>query len=134
MLSKESKIKLQDIFKQYKEIKVAFLFGSYADDKENKLSDLDLGILLENNYNRDIKLDILSKLTKNKFCNVDLVIINHASLLTRFEIVKHNKVIYKREDFDYPEYFSLTIRKFLDFRPCLQVQGQYLKERILNGK
>ena len=52
---------LKSIFSGYNEIKAAYLFGSYADGKQNKNSDLDMGILLEEEYNKMIKLDILTE-------------------------------------------------------------------------
>lgn len=53
--------KLKKIFSNYEEIKVAQLFGSYAEGKENINSDLDIGILLDKNYDQMIKLDILTE-------------------------------------------------------------------------
>jgi hypothetical protein len=133
MLYSEEKEKLKNIFASYSVIRVAYLFGSYAKNKEGELSDIDLGVLLLDNYDKIIKLDIMSDLAENSFCDVDLVILNEADLLTQFEIVKHNKIIYQDKDFDAANYFSKTIRKFLDFRPFLAVQREYFKERLLNG-
>jgi len=133
MLSKEKLVTLNRIFSHYDQIKAAYLFGSHAANKANKLSDIDIGILLEQGYNKKIKLDILTELAEHFFCDIDLVILNEATLLVCFEIVKHNKIIYKKCSFDAAGYFSLTIRRFLDFRPFLAVQRKYLKERILNG-
>jgi len=125
--------KLKDIFAGYNEIKAAYLFGSYADGKQNKNSDLDMGILLDEEYNKMIKLDILTELTQNNFDNIDLVVINNASILVKYEIVKHNRLIYCRNDFDFSAYYSKVVRLYLDFKPYLEVQRMYLKERIING-
>ncbi|MCK8824293.1 type VII toxin-antitoxin system MntA family adenylyltransferase antitoxin [Fuchsiella alkaliacetigena] len=124
---------LRGIFKNYVELKAVYLFGSYAMGKEGKSSDLDLGIVLAEDYKQQIKLEILTELAVKGYCKVDLVILNEADLVTKHEIVKHNKVIYQRADFDTNDYFSLTMRQFLDFRPFLKVQQRYLKERVLNG-
>ena len=124
---------LRGIFKNYVELKAVYLFGSYAMGKEDKSSDLDLGIVLAEDYKQQIKLEILTELAVKGYCNVDLVILNEADLVTKHEVVKHNKVIYQRADFDTNDYFSLTMRQFLDFRPFLKVQQRYLKERVLNG-
>lgn len=133
MICKDKIKKLKDIFERYSKIKIVYLFGSHADNRENRFSDIDMGILLEEPYNRTIKLDILGDLATEGFCDVDLVILNEAALLLQFEVVKHNKIIYKREDFDAPAFFSITVRKYLDFKPFIETQRQYLKERILNG-
>ena len=81
----------------------------------------------------ELKLEILGDLIELGYDNVDLAILNNMSILGQYEVVKHNKIIYQREDFDPHSYFSLIIRKYLDFKPYLKVQRKYLKERILNG-
>ena len=124
--------KLKKIFAEYNKIKAAYLFGSCATGKQNRNSDLDIGILLAEDYDEMIKLDILTKLTKSNFDNVDLVIINNVSILVKYEVIKHNQLIYCKEDFDSSAYFSKIIRLFLDFKPYLEVQRMYLKERIIN--
>ncbi len=134
MLSTEEILKLQKVFSQYKNIKATYLFGSHATNKTNRFSDLDIGILLEDGYNKKIKLDILTDLAEEDFCDVDLSIINEVSLLLQFEIVKHNLIIYKAPNFDSSTFYSITVRKYLDFEPLLKVQYKYMKERGMNGK
>ena len=125
--------KLENIFSNQIEVKAAYLFGSYARGEQKTDSDIDIGILLDENFDRIIKLDLLTSLTENGFDDVDLVILNNASILLKYEIVKNNNLIYSRSDFDTSSYFSKIIRLYLDFKPYLEVQREYLKERILNG-
>lgn len=133
MFTLDIKKKLEGIFSRYDKIKVAYLFGSHAANKDNKLSDIDLGILLDDDYNRDIKLSILADLAEVGLCNIDLVLLNEAPLMMKFEIVKYNNILFKRQDFNAAEYFSITVREYLDFKPFIEVQRRYFKERLLNG-
>jgi hypothetical protein len=133
MLSAEKQDALRLIFQKYPSILAVYLFGSYAVGRENKFSDLDLGVLFENAQDKRIKLELLAELSAKDFCNVDLVVLNHASLLVRFEAVKYNHIIYKRADFVSSYYFSKTIREFFDFQTILKIQRDVLKERLLNG-
>ncbi|RKD32295.1 type VII toxin-antitoxin system MntA family adenylyltransferase antitoxin [Thermohalobacter berrensis] len=134
MLSDKSLEKIKRVFSDFDDVKAVYLFGSYADNKENRFSDIDLGILLKDKYDKKIKLDILSEMAEIGFCKVDLVILNEAPILMKYEIVKHNKLIYKKDNFDSNSYFSSVIRRYLDFNPFLEVQNKYFKERLLNGK
>ncbi|WP_025640608.1 type VII toxin-antitoxin system MntA family adenylyltransferase antitoxin [Schnuerera ultunensis] len=134
MLSESQLETLNKIFSKHKVVKGAYLFGSYAEGKENKFSDLDIGIILDEVYEKNIKIQLLKELSYNGFCNVDLVLLNEAPTMIEFEIVKHNKLIYRREDFNHPVYFSNIIRKGLDFKPLVKVQRKFYKERLLNGK
>lgn len=105
MLSEIQARKLKDVFSKYKDIQAAYLFGSYAEGKENKFSDIDIGIVLD-----------------------------EVPIIMKFEVVKHNKLIYRRKDFNHPYYFSNIIKRGLGFKPFVKVQRRYYKERLLNGK
>lgn len=56
------------------------------------------------------------------------------SIVGRYEAVKYNQVLYADSDFDVNRFFSLVVREYLDFKPYLEVQRKYLKERIFNDK
>lgn len=115
-------------------VQAAYLFGSHATGKANQLSDLDLAILLKEEKNQpETKLKILKDLTELGYDDIDLVILNNLSIVAKYEVVRHNNLLYTAEDFESDSYFSLIIRKYLDFKPYLEVQQKYLKERILNG-
>ncbi|MFN2363984.1 MAG: nucleotidyltransferase domain-containing protein [Halarsenatibacteraceae bacterium] len=115
-------------------VQAAYLFGSHATGKANQLSDLDLAILLKEEKNQpETKLKILKDLTELGYDDIDLVILNNLSIVAKYEVVRHNNLLYAAENFEANSYFSLTIRRYLDFKPFLKVQQKYLKERILNG-
>lgn len=126
--------KLNNVFSKYEEIQAAYLFGSYAEGKENRLSDIDIGVVLGEIHEKGVKIEILKDLAYEGFCNVDPVILNEASPIMKFEIVKHNKLIYKKKDFNHPYYFSDAIRRGLDFKPFIKVQRKYYKERLFNDR
>ena len=44
MLNGKQKLDLQNVFEKFKQIKIAYLFGSYAENKENVYSDIDIDI------------------------------------------------------------------------------------------
>ena len=79
-------------------------------------------------------MKVLKELTELGYDNIDLVILNNLSIVGKYEVVKHNNLLYSAEDFEPASYFSLTIRKYLDFKPYLKVQQKYLKEKILNDQ
>jgi hypothetical protein len=89
-LEKHKLEELEQIFKSYSNLKAVYLFGSYATGQETDSSDIDLGILLDKPYNKEIKLDILTELAQKDYCEVDLVLLNEADILTSYEIIKNN--------------------------------------------
>jgi len=125
---------LKSYFTRYPEIEAVYLFGSHAAGKNTSISDLDIAVLLEKDSSfADLKIEIMAGLIELGYDNADLSILNNMSLVGKYEVVKHNKILYKDQDFDSSSYFSLILRKYFDFQPYLEVQRKYLKERILNG-
>lgn len=133
MLRQSELYKLKSIFSGYSEIDGVYLFGSYASDKSSELSDLDLGIVYNNATIKEKKLDLYADLVKKGFEDVDIVFFNSADLVLQFEIIHHNKLIYRKEGFNHGELFSNTIRKYFDFKPFLDRQRKKIKERIEDG-
>lgn len=77
-------------------IKLIYVFGSYAKNKSNRKSDLDIAILLEDGYNPTIKLNIIGELVDIFNRNdVDLVILNSANPVLKHQIIKHGIVLYE---------------------------------------
>ncbi|MHB8204848.1 MAG: type VII toxin-antitoxin system MntA family adenylyltransferase antitoxin [Desulfomonilaceae bacterium] len=125
---------LDSVFQKYPEIQAVYLFGSVATGKAKAGSDLDIGIVPKTPSLHERKLDILTDLARLGFCEVDLVFLDVEDIVLRFEIVKHNKVIYQTSDFEKGEYYSRILRQYFDFLPYLKVQREALKRRILDGK
>ncbi|MFN2341139.1 MAG: nucleotidyltransferase domain-containing protein [Halanaerobium sp.] len=134
----ENKIKekIIGIAKKYNYVQAVYLFGSQARGQEKEDSDIDIAVLLENNYTEksgEIKVQLYEELIKKGLDKIDLVILNKASALLKYEVVKENYLLYKKEDFDAASYQSLAIRKYLDFEYYLKQNQRKFKERILNG-
>ncbi len=125
---------LPAVFSKYRGIKAVYLFGSAATDSVRPDSDLDLGIVPADDSIHEKKLELLTELAGLGFCNVDIVFLDVNDIVLRFEIVKHNRVIYRTDDFDSGAMFSLTLRQYTDFLPYLKVQREALKKRILHGQ
>ncbi len=125
---------LTTVFRRYPEIQAVYMFGSAATGTAGVGSDLDIGILPKNASVHAKKLDILSDLAALGFCEVDIVFLDIEDIVLKFEIVKHNKVIYRTSDFDVGGFYSKVLRMYFDFLPYLTVHREAFKRRILDGK
>lgn len=128
--------KIIKIAKKHNFIQAVYLFGSRARGEEQENSDIDIAVLLENDHQEksgEIKIKLYEELIKKGLDNIDLVILNQASALLKYEVVKENYLLYKKDNFDAASYQSLAIRKYLDFEYYLKQNQQKFKERILNG-
>ena len=134
MKNNNSNIKLiSKIFKKYEDIKAVYLFGSHVSGKLHPESDIDLGIVPASNKIKEKKLDLLADLAQHGFCNVDIVFLDTNDIVLKFEVLRNNKLIYYKSDFDHGTFFSNILRQYFDFLPYLEVQRQAYKERIQNG-
>lgn len=126
--------RLRTVFAGYPEIQAVYLFGSAVTGRLRPESDLDLAIVARTPGLRARKLDLLTDLARQGFCDVDLVFLDEADIVTQYEAVRHNRLIYEVEDFDRGVLYARVVGRYLDFLPYLEVQRAAYKERILRGQ
>lgn len=123
--------KLSAVFAQFPEIQAVYVFGSMAVNRAHAESDLDLAVVSQPSiYHK--KLDILTELARHGFCDVDLIFLERADIVLRYEAVRLNRLVYATPDFDRGELYSNVVRQYLDFLPYLEVQRKAYKRRILS--
>ena len=114
------KEKIENYFKNKKDIIAVYLFGSYAKGKESHSSDIDIGILLDRNHReydktmidryivelgRILKKDIhpvilnsaSEELLRQVFSNGECLLINNPEALSWFKMVMYSRIA----DFSY---------------------------------
>ena len=132
---------LSAFFKKRDEVLLAYLFGSVAEDKQNKLSDLDIAVLVERDklgkldeqpfgYQVSAMTDLISLLKTN---DVDLVILNYATPLLSHEVIKYGKVIFCRDEEMRIQFEVRTLQQYIDTKPLRDIQHEYLVRRIKSG-
>ena len=119
--------------KRYSDVQAAWLFGSYAEDTAKIDSDLDIGLAGNPDKIKAVQLEMLTDFSREGIDRVDLVILERADLVLKFEILHHNQLIFSRRDFDFAAVVSKVLREYFDFMPYLERQRKALKERLLNG-
>ena len=126
--------KIRRVLERYPLVQAAYLFGSHASGQARSDSDVDLALAGPYAGLQARKLDILADLTAEGLDRVDLVLLDKADPILRFEAVHPNCLIYAREDFDHGSYFSRSLREYFDLEPYLQIQRKAIKQRLLHGK
>ena len=104
----------ESVFREESNVESAYLFGSYSKGSETVNSDLDIGVF----FNKKPDIMQLGSLradlqTKLHFENIDLVVLNNASPILRFEAVTGQK-IFSRDRSKEAELISLTAREYED--------------------
>ncbi|MEM1913610.1 MAG: nucleotidyltransferase domain-containing protein [Thermofilaceae archaeon] len=123
---------LAKIFQDEERILAAYLFGSRAKGYATPESDYDIAVLLSETPRDllDFYLRLLNKLTDTLGDNVDLVILNEAPPELKYQVVKHGKPIYVRNERARVAFESRTIREYLDFSRILKRYDECLAKRL----
>jgi predicted nucleotidyltransferase len=120
------------------DIDAVYLFGSYASGLDNGVSDIDIGILLATHVPIreyfDRQLQYIARCARIlRTDRLDIVLVNDVPFLLAYEVVKHRRILVERNPEQRVTFEVDCINKYLDFKPFLAVQTQYLKHQLLQG-
>ena len=109
----------------------AYIFGSIANNTYKLTSDIDVAILLDRDSTK--KFDLLLfmvNLEKKLDCQVDVVVLNRAHELVKYNVRKHGKLIFER-DAIYRKKFDIYSRK--TFEDYMYYHKKYVKKVVYRG-
>lgn len=96
-------ILLPEFFKAREYVELVYLFGSTAEGTEGPLSDIDIGVYLSSKLTKGERIEKrleligeLSTLLKND--HVDLLVMNDASPVINFEVIRPNVPLFVRNE------------------------------------
>jgi len=113
--------RVREFLSKQKYVKLAYLFGSVAEGKEGKLSDVDIAVFLDESLSKKerfyLQLKLISELTGIlKTDRVDVVIMNDAPLSLNYEIIKANHPLVVRDKGEKIEFEHGILSRYLDRR------------------
>jgi uncharacterized protein len=104
--------KASQIFENTPEVIAAWGFGSAKEGEIRPGGDLDLGVLFDRSPTLAERVDLLIRLEKALMVEeIDLVVLNGASSITRFEAVS-GRLIFSRDPGKQADFVSLTAREY----------------------
>jgi len=129
--------RLHPIFEKYN-VQTAYLFGSRADGSAYPDSDYDIACLFDNydsirkdyDFVISLQMELEEALAPVK---IDLVILNKASIIMRFNIIKHGVILYCNDDDKRTDFEDIVIRDYLDFKPFIDRFDRDIEEAIQGG-
>lgn len=133
--SKEEIIKkLKDLFLKRDEVVMAYLFGSVAEDKIHKFSDVDVAVYVkaltkENEF--EYQLDLIGELNDVlRSDDVDLVIMNFAFPTIIHYILRHGILLKCIDEKFRRNYIIRSYKEYEDAQHLLKIQYKYLEQRL----
>ncbi|MDR7871149.1 MAG: nucleotidyltransferase domain-containing protein [Tissierellaceae bacterium] len=115
---------------EYEDIIFAYIFGSYAQGKMRLNSDIDIAIYLSQKIDVDKYIDIKMQLTEVCKTEVDLIILNDATPLLKYEIYKNNILLFTRDKDTETRYKVKTLFEFNDMKRYLNLTYDSTIERL----
>jgi predicted nucleotidyltransferase len=114
---------------------LAYLFGSQAEGKAGPISDVDIAVLLGPQVDREqwfqVQLDLIGELTSLFHRDdVDVVILNEATPVLAYEVVRSGQVLYEAEPGTRVDYEVTALRRYADTKPLRRLQDRRLLERV----
>ncbi|HWQ14772.1 MAG TPA: nucleotidyltransferase domain-containing protein [Roseiflexaceae bacterium] len=101
---------------------VAYLFGSRAEGRAHGRSDVDVAVLFPRELPKEERwrwqLELIGRLTDAyRTDDVDLVILNDAPPLLRYEVIRRRRVLYNRDDEARVAFEVRAMQEWFDWAP-----------------
>lgn len=121
----------------FPEVRLAVLFGSTARGKAGPRSDVDFGILLEP-YSPALRCKVEAELGRAVGKAVDVVLLDDAPPLLRFEITRDGVLLFEREEGLWTDFRVKAMMDWWDWAPTFRMMSdsaiQKLKEKVGVGQ
>jgi uncharacterized protein YutE (UPF0331/DUF86 family) len=131
----EKQSKLNQLFAQ-SPVNAAYLAGTLSNRTAfGHLTDVDIAILLMDQIRSDQFLDyqlyFFSELAKRlESDNIDVVILNQASLLLKLQVIKYGQILFSRDEKQRVSFETKAVMDYLDFKKFDEIQNQALGRRL----
>lgn len=130
---------LTDFLIHQPEVSLAYLFGSQAQVRAHSLSDVDVAVLFaaqitpaEQSRARLRLLGELMALLQRE--DVDLVVLNQASLLLRHRVLRDGRLLFANDDRERVRFAAETYRRYLDCRYMYDMLDEAMFVRLREGR
>jgi len=129
------KEQIKEVLKKHKEILVAYLYGSMVKGYEGKESDIDVGLLLKEDfetyalYPAHIAGEIKKKCGLDH--EVDVRILNKRPYRFLHQVIKEGKIIISTNERERVRFETSVTDRYIDFKPFYKEYDEKRRERLL---
>ena len=125
---------LQEYLVSQEVVLAAYLFGSVARGRANHLSDVDIAVLLKPDIDMqdtiEYQLQLLAELEKYFGKGLQVTILNSASLLFTYQVIREGVLLYEQSHSDRIGFEVRALQLYFDFKPRLDFLNQAVMKRI----
>ena len=106
-------------------VEAIILFGSQVTGRARKDSDIDIAVVLKDNYTGDEYFEVRG--FSDEF--IDVNVFNRLPLMIQFRVIRDGKILYFKDKKVVHKIKTTVLRKYLDFQPYI---NRFYK-RIINN-
>ncbi|MFH1243872.1 MAG: nucleotidyltransferase domain-containing protein [Pseudomonadota bacterium] len=118
------------ICSEHRAVLAVYIFGSFSKGTGRRPNDIDLAVLLDDECSNSFSiLSLISSLEKALGCPVDVVVLNRAGELLKYEIRRSGKLVFERSP-EARKRFEMRGRK--TYEDFLYLHKRYVN-RVLYG-
>lgn len=108
--------KLKDILDRDQNVVFALIFGSHAEGRQKKVSDIDIGINFVQPPEGMELLNLINALSELAGREVDVVVLNNASPFLRHQIMKNRIILTIKDIAAYRKFREKTISDYDEYK------------------
>src|SRR5450432_255613 len=118
-----------------RQVRLAVLFGSVAKGSQHAASDLDVGVLpAEDDWDLGDELELASVLTRAVGREVDLIRLDQASVVLRWEVARAHIPIFAGASTELPRFVTAAALDHAEMAPLLARGQTRLLHRLAHGQ
>ena len=129
--------RLRQVAASHPEVRLAILFGSTARGEAHRRSDVDIGLLLEP-YSASLLFRVEAELGRAAGREVDVVLLDGASPLLRFEVAREGVLLFEREVGLWTAFSAKSMIDWWDWAPMARMIQRAiirdLREQVEHGQ
>jgi len=126
---------IKEALKGHKEILVAYLYGSTVKGYEGKKSDIDVGLLLKEDFKTEALYPARIAGEIKKKCSldqeVDVRILNERPYRFLHQVIKEGEIILSTDERERVRFETSVIDRYIDFKPFYEQYDEKRRERLL---
>lgn len=126
---------IKKVLDDHEEVLVAYLYGSLAKGTARKESDIDIGLLLEEDYEPDglyssrVSGEVEGELESGR--DVDVRVLNERPITFQHQVLKNGDKIFTRDEKARIDFETKVYDRFLDYKPFFDRYNEIRRKRIL---
>lgn len=123
---------VSSICARHKAIAASYIFGSVAKGEKEEPGDIDIAVLLERTHLKSFPIpSLISEFEKTLGCRVDVVVLNRAAEILKYEVRRSGKLIFERS----PELRKkVEIQGRKSYEDFLNLHNRYVRKVLYGGK